>query len=221
VVAWLHNALHLANRRILDEAAAQPARKGMATTAVVAVIWDDQLYTAWVGDSRCYVYQNRTLTRITCDHSEAQQLIDAGVLTQEEAKDLPCAHCITRCLGHTSTIEIDTQVLPPSSDALVMLTTDGLTDVMSDSHLAVILRRGCDSTLPLSGLADCLTASALKAGTQDNASVLLCRNTPAQRLPATTGLTQTGAYPVRRARMLQQLNKERCNVRPSQFLLFD
>ena len=209
VLTALAGALETANHTIVQQSAQQPALRGMATTAVVGVIIDSDLYVGWLGDSRCYRFSGETLEQITTDHSEVQLLVDAGVLTPEQAKDHPLAHTINRYLGQSDNFEPATQVCHLSPEDTILLCTDGLTDVVGDHEIAAYLHACNNGEIPFEKLPDRLVRHALNAQTQDNVTVLCCQYQP-ETIPGhqSLDLTMTGAYPVALARVLQRHGKE-------------
>jgi protein phosphatase len=172
----LREALSRANDSILQQIRANPSLAGMATTAVCALMVEDLLTVAWAGDSRCYVHSGGELRRLTRDHSEVQELLEAGILHHEDAKDHPLAHVITRYLGQPDGpgSEETTYALAPGD--IVMLCTDGLTDAVDDEEIAGLIRACNRGVFPFEQLARLLVAEALKAGTLDNVTVLCCRH---------------------------------------------
>ena len=77
----LRNSINLANQNIYEAAFYNDELKGMGTTAVVALVVDDMLYTANVGDSRLYVHSGRKFTQITTDHSYVESLVSKGIIS--------------------------------------------------------------------------------------------------------------------------------------------
>ena len=205
VLATLIGALETANHTILQQGAQRPTLRGMATTAVVGVIIDIDLYVAWLGDSRCYRFSDETLEQITTDHSEVQLLVDAGVLKPEQAKDHPLAHVINRFLGQSDSFEPATQVCHLAPEDTILLCTDGLTDVVCDNEIAAHLQACKNGEIPFEELPDALVRQALNAQTRDNVTVLCCQYRP-EPIPGhqSLDLTMTGAYPVALARVLQR-----------------
>ena len=89
-VADFVHQIETANWRILAAAGQDPAKNGMATTVtgVALVTVGGSLHWAVLnlGDSRVYRYLNAALAQVTVDHSEVQELVDAGFLTDAEAR---------------------------------------------------------------------------------------------------------------------------------------
>lgn len=209
----IHNVLvkafELANQTILQKILEQPVLKGMATTAVVAIILGEFLYVAWVGDSRCYHYHDGAIRQITTDHSEVQPLIDAGLISCEQAKHHPLAHTINRFLGQRDSFKPDTARHQLSAGDIILLCSDGLTDVVTDAEIASRMHACRNGEITFETLPQMLVQQALDAQTHDNATVLCCeylpRATPESQL---LGLTMTGAYPVIVAQALRRHVKE-------------
>ncbi|MDI6451601.1 PP2C family protein-serine/threonine phosphatase [Anaerobaca lacustris] len=188
----LAHAMTAANRAVLGQAAADPHLKHMATTAVCVLAVGDTLHVAWVGDSRAYLYTQGELRRLTRDHTETQRLIDAGCLDPARALWHPRAHRITRCVGQTEGFQPDLTTHRLSPGDIVLLATDGLTDVLGDHKIGQILHMTADDRLSMDEAARQLVKAALLACTSDNTSVLLF-----EPIPVAPGLerTRTGAFP--------------------------
>ena len=108
---FMKKAIVDADKRIKEEAKNNDGHKGMGTTIVVAWLISDQLYVAWCGDSRAYIYNRLNgLKQITKDHSYVQTLVDKGKLKPEEAFDFPDSNIITRkiiVLNRNSDLVVD------------------------------------------------------------------------------------------------------------------
>ncbi len=132
----LESAIVCANGDIFDRAHKEPELKGMGTTAVVVVCIDGNAVIAHVGDSRCYHITGETITQVTKDHSLVQEMLDAGVITPEEAVNHPRKNIITRALGGSyDDVEVDFEDIFLSSGDLLLLCSDGLTNHVPDDAL--------------------------------------------------------------------------------------
>jgi len=189
----LTSACRLANKAILKKAAANKQLKGMSTTVVCFLAMDNQLCVAWAGDSRCYLYSENQLQCLTRDHSEAQDLVDAGILEPEEAEFVPCSHTINRYLGNPDYTDVETRITPLKKNDVLLLATDGLTDVVSDDLLSAYLHRWRIHGDPLQELSAELVQEAIQRGTRDNTTVLCARNA-AKRAAIDTSQTSVNAY---------------------------
>lgn len=121
------------------ETVARTALMGTTLTAVLLV--DTTAYVANVGDSRTYLYTpQRGLTRITRDHSIVAALLAQNVITEEEVYHHPQRNQITRCLGHTVSIDVDTFIVDLPRNAILLLCSDGLWEMTRDQRIAAILQ---------------------------------------------------------------------------------
>ena len=103
-----------ANQKIFDKVSEDSSCEGMGTTLVVAVIYKDDMIMANVGDSRGYLLHNDEFRRITRDHSVVEELVNANLITEEEARVHPRRNQITRAMGAEEIIIVDI-LLPFSS----------------------------------------------------------------------------------------------------------
>jgi PPM family protein phosphatase len=167
-------AVREANRRILDSARRDDKRAGMGTT-VVAVRFsgtqeDPQAEVAHVGDSRAYLLRGGQLRPITEDHSLVAELVRSGDLTRAQAAEHPQRNLITRALGADEDVKVDTMTLPVQEGDRFVLCSDGLSDMVSEDTLAVLLEEypGNPETT-----ATRLVDAALDGGGVDNITVVV------------------------------------------------
>ena len=143
------------------------------TTAVVAVLVDDDGVTKWLlanlGDSRIYRLTEGRLEQVSVDHSVVQELIDAGEITQDQAAIHPERHVITRALGSPEGIAPDFFLLPLDSVERLMLCSDGVTGMIDDQEIEGILETVPDPR----DAADRLVRAAVAAGGRDNATAIV------------------------------------------------
>ncbi len=162
-----------ANTRILDAVRSHPEQKGMGTTAtglvLVAAGGSDHWVVFNVGDSRVYRWIDGTLTQMTVDHSEVQELVDAGVITDAEARVHPARNVVTRSLGTDYAYQPDTWVLPPYAGERFVICSDGLTNEVSDERLGEILQENPDPQ----AASEELVRAAVEAGGRDNVTVVV------------------------------------------------
>ncbi|MDJ0609759.1 MAG: protein phosphatase 2C domain-containing protein [Kiloniellales bacterium] len=158
--AGLDEAIAAANRAILAAARAGEGRAGMGTTVVAARVTESDYQIAWVGDSRAYLWSDG-LRRLSHDHSQVQELIDAEFVTEEQARHHPLRSVITRALGGhdggAAAPQLVSGTLKPGESLL--LCSDGLTCEIEDKAIAAIL------AAELPGLTDSLSdGQAARAG---------------------------------------------------------
>jgi serine/threonine protein phosphatase PrpC len=176
VARFMEGALEDADRRIKTTSQKHAEGRGMGTTAVVAWILGRRLHVAWCGDSRAYLYGKVSgLRQVSRDHSYVQELVDQGLITQEETYTHPRRNIITRALSDTPR-EPRPESLPESLELhegdIVLLCTDGLNGLMRDDDMAQVISKHQSD---MKACADALIQAALKRGGGDNVTVVLCR----------------------------------------------
>jgi protein phosphatase len=143
--------------------------KGMGTTLEAAVIFQEHLIHAHVGDSRTYLARGGDLVQLTSDHSLVQELLDAGELTPEEAANHPNKNIITRSLGQGAPVEVDILVISLMAGDDVLMNSDGLTNMVSTDAIKEVLY--LDTTLEAKAAE--LIQMANDNGGTDNITVVL------------------------------------------------
>jgi PPM family protein phosphatase len=160
-----------ANAEIFALSEADARRAGMGTTLTAAYVGTREVFIAHVGDSRAYRWRDVELARITEDHSLVEELLRQGRLTVEEAEEHPQRSIITRALGPEPSVAVDTWNYPLRPGDVVMLCSDGLTDMLPEQQV----RDALFETSSLDEAADRLIADANAAGGRDNITVVLFR----------------------------------------------
>jgi serine/threonine protein phosphatase PrpC len=134
-----------------------------------ALIVEGRTYTClWAGDSRCYLVRAGTLKQLSQDHTEVQELLDSGAITQQEAKTWPRRNVITRAVGVDRDLELDAVSGEIEYDDCFILCSDGLTGHVSDAE---ILARSRKAT-PEAACTELLNL-ALERGGKDNISIIV------------------------------------------------
>lgn len=168
-VAAIRQALKEANRLLLKEAQADDSKAGMGTTVVAATLLDKTLYAANVGDSRLYVLNQDAITQITRDHSLIEEMIRLGEMDKAEAKDHPDKNIITRAVGVATELAIDFFEIEISNGDMILLCTDGLTNMVEDEDI----RRIVLSQRDIVERTEKLIETANQNGGRDNITVVL------------------------------------------------
>lgn len=165
-------AVATANEQILEHAASHPESFGLGTTlagvAEVSVGGACHWAIFNVGDSRVYRLDQGHLSRATIDHSEVEELIMAGQLTEVQARSHPLRNVITRSVGSNPAPQVDVWVLPQSAGERFLICSDGLTTELSDLAIRALLSGGV-----VAEIAHELVEGALAAGGRDNVSVIV------------------------------------------------
>ncbi|OGH57298.1 MAG: hypothetical protein A3G34_04495 [Candidatus Lindowbacteria bacterium RIFCSPLOWO2_12_FULL_62_27] len=157
--------------RILREAGRRGMPDGIATTVVVAVLSGQTLHVAHAGDSRGYVFGKEGLRPVTLDHSVVMDLMRQKKITPEEARRHRLRHVITRTVGKSDGVEPESSTAKVSPSDVVMLCTDGLTDMLDDRAIEQVLRK----TPLVSDQVRELIQETLQAGGRDNTTIALAR----------------------------------------------
>ncbi|EMY34335.1 protein serine/threonine phosphatase [Arthrobacter crystallopoietes BAB-32] len=166
--AQMQQLLVDADRRIRIAAA---SRAG--TTVTGAALVEERNMPYWlvfnVGDSRTYRLNQGKLEQVSIDHSEVQELLEAGRITAQEALVHPRRHVVTRALGTGDDAEPDFWMLPVEPGDRLLICSDGLTSEVSDAHIYSILT----STPRPQDAVQALIQAALRSGGRDNITVLV------------------------------------------------
>lgn len=165
----LEAAVENANAAVLGASLSHSEYAGMGTTLVVAIFVEGRMILGHIGDSRAYLLRADALQQITRDHSWLQEQLDAGLMTPHQAALSGNRNLVTRALGVGSQAIMDVNEFQIAGQDLVLLCSDGLTDMISDADIAEILRTAC----PLPEKAQRLIDAANAQGGRDNVSVLL------------------------------------------------
>jgi PPM family protein phosphatase len=169
----LVEALALANRRILESVARHPERTGMGTTAtglaVVTAGGSDHWAVFNVGDSRVYRFMDDQLRLVTVDHSEVRELVDAGLITEDEAARHPLRNVVTRSLGSEPAPTPDIWVFPPHPGERFVVCSDGLSGELPLERIHQLVAEHDDPQ----ECAEALVSAAVDAGGRDNVSVVV------------------------------------------------
>ena len=166
-----------ANRKVFEMSRDNAALGTMGTTLVACVgmarAGDDpeRWLFVHIGDSRAYLLRNAVLERVTRDHSVVQEMLDHGLLSESEALRAPNRHIITRAIGLEAQVLADVIELPREQGDLILLCSDGLSDMVTEPDIAAILLETDSPAVA----ADQLIAAANRAGGNDNISVVLIR----------------------------------------------
>ena len=158
-----------ANTEILNTVVERPRLAGMGTTLTLGQLDPDGRVTlGHVGDSRAYLLRGGDLLRLTVDHTFVQQEVDAGRLTEEEARVHPHRAHLTRALGFEFNVEVDVVETALVIGDRLLVCSDGVTEMLSDDRIAAILGVGAPSDAVWG-----LIEAANHAGGRDNVSAVV------------------------------------------------
>ena len=135
----LRGSIRTANQAIYERTLAEADKRGMGTTTTALVLTSNRYLIGQVGDSRAYLLRSGSLTQVTKDHSYVQEQVDAGLLTQEQARTHPYSNVITRCVGANEDVVPDVYFGNLQQGDVLLLASDGLTGMLEDDQLGRIL----------------------------------------------------------------------------------
>lgn len=143
---------------------------GMGTTLVAAVIRKNGSgYVLNVGDSRAYQLHRRVLKQISRDHSLVEELVEAGIITAEQARHHPQKNVITRALGSEQEVTADTFEVNLGPGDCLLLCSDGLSNIVPEDEITAVLN---DSSTAEAACRD-LMELALSRGAPDNVTIIV------------------------------------------------
>lgn len=139
----------------------------MGATLAALLVFEDQFVAIWSGDSRIYRLTPRGLVQVTRDHTEVQDLLDKGVITEEQAATWPRKNVITRAIGVYDMPRLDRHYGRIAAGEMFLMCSDGLTAHVTDPEIGAALRRGSSETI-----CQGLLATTLDRGASDNVTIL-------------------------------------------------
>lgn len=179
----IYDAITQANKKVHDSSLANAQYRGMGTTVVVTMFYDNRFTVAHVGDSRLYRLRDGELEQITRDHSLMQELIDREFYTIEQARSSFNKNLVTRAIGIEASVQIDVQEDIAMLDDIYLLCSDGVTDMIEDDLIQTVIINNCND---LEKAATEIIRLANEAGGKDNISALLIK--PVKPFAAQNGL---------------------------------
>ena len=160
-----------ANLQVYDRATRDVACSGMGTTLVAAVITPDDTVIVNIGDSRCYWLAEGQLQQVTRDHSLVQEMVDQGIIEQDQARSHPRKNVITRAVGLERRIRSDVFRIDLRVGDILLLCSDGLSNQVTDREIAGVLLTETD----VKRAGEKLMSMAMERGAPDNVTVLLAQ----------------------------------------------
>jgi len=169
LLADLQRLVEEANNTVYTAGRA-PDKYGMGTTCTLVGLKDNVAYYCHVGDSRLYVFREGLLKQVTKDHSWVEEAVDMGLLTREEAHAHPRRNIITRAIGLTPDVEVDSGRVRLSANDLVLVCSDGLNSMLSDDEISLILSKSS-----VGSVCHDLVSEANRKGGEDNTTVVIAQ----------------------------------------------
>ena len=170
-IAMIETAIKETNDILRSKAQEQSELEGMGTTFVAATIFDKVMYVANIGDSRLYVI-GKEIKQITEDHSLVEAMVKTGELDRDEARVHPNKNIITRALGTSVTVEPDFFEVYLEDGDIVLMCSDGLTNMLEDGTIDKIVRENSEQ---LEKAAETLVNCANQNGGKDNIAIIIIK----------------------------------------------
>jgi serine/threonine protein phosphatase PrpC len=170
----VREAIAIANNEIYRRAAASAELAGMGCVVTLAIVADGRLTVGHVGDTRLYKVRPEGMRKVTRDHSPVGEREDAGELPEPEAMRHPRRHEVFRDVGTVYRDKdeqefVDVIEEPLEADAAILLSSDGLSDMLPGATIAHIVRQHAGAP---ERVVEALVAAANDAGGRDNITVV-------------------------------------------------
>jgi len=160
-----------ANLQLTQQAALYDSQRVPGSTVVVLIINGNRGAVVWAGDSRIYRRRDNKVTQITRDHSHVQDLVEQGVILESEAESHPMANVITRAVGISEPLELDSMWLDVRTDDQFLLCSDGLSRLVTNDELESMMGNRDSEEVTQS-----LLHTALVRGARDNVTLICVKN---------------------------------------------
>lgn len=186
---YLEQVIKQADKDIKSEARKERSREGMGSTIIMAWLFEDELTISWCGDSRAYIFNEKSGIRlISQDHSYVQELVNKGILTYDQTFDHPQNNIITRSLGDPiKDVRPESKTLKIGKGDIILLCSDGLSGVLRDRKTYdvngnILPEENIEDIIKAhtSSMKECreaLWTAAEKCGWYDNVTAILCQIT--------------------------------------------
>jgi serine/threonine protein phosphatase PrpC len=172
VLKEFQEALRQADALLFEEAAQHPEFEGMGTTVTLGFVTGRRLFVVHAGDCRCYLYRSSQLRQLTSDHTLAGEMARRGMIKPEEVCHHHWRHVVTNVLGGKEAgVTADVQQATLEEDDVILLCSDGLTEMLNDERIAAVLASEAEPEAACKRL----IAEANDHGGSDNITAIVAR----------------------------------------------
>ena len=140
LLSLVKSSTQYANMVVYEKSKENEELKNMGTTLDVCLIYENKAFISHIGDSRIYRIRKEFMRKLTKDHSYVQQLVDEGKITKEESINHPKKNMLIKALGCTEFIEPDSMIKGFIKGDIILMCTDGLTNMVSEQEIFNILK---------------------------------------------------------------------------------
>lgn len=166
----IKSSMEYANMIVYEKSQENKELQGMGTTLEICLVYGNRVYIGHIGDSRVYRIRKDIIRKLTKDHSYVEKLVEDGTITREEAENHPKKNMLMKALGCTVFIEPDVTVKGFLKDDILLMSSDGLTNMIKNQEIYDIVRKDVDKAV------DNLVNRANDLGGYDNITVVIIYN---------------------------------------------
>ena len=167
IIQLVGSAMEYANMVVYEKSKESKELEGMGTTLEICLIYNNKAFIGHVGDSRVYRIRKKIMQRLTTDHSYVQGLVKDGKITKEEAQTHPKKNMLVKAVGCNSLVEPDVMCKGFLKDDIILMCSDGLTNMLKDEEVYKILLENPEN--PVAALIN----SANREGGIDNITTII------------------------------------------------
>lgn len=171
ILKLLSDAIEYANFVVYEKSKENPEISDMGTTLDICLIYNNKVFIGHIGDSRVYRIRKNIIRKLTNDHSYVAQLVKEGKITKEEAYNHPRKNMLLKAIGCNSLVEPDVMYKGFIKDDILLMCSDGLTNMLKDEEIYQILLENPDKPV------ENLIKKANDAGGTDNITAIIIDNT--------------------------------------------
>ena len=170
IIQLVASSMEYANMVVYEKSKENKDLEGMGTTLDICLIYNNKVYIGHIGDSRIYRIRKEFTRKLTQDHSYVQKLVKDGTITQEEAEHHPRKNMLMKALGCNAFIEPDVAVKGFLKDDILIMCTDGLTNMVRPEELYKLAKENIEFAPKK------LVEMANSNGGYDNITVMVIKN---------------------------------------------
>ena len=170
ILALVKSAMEYANLVVFEKSREDAELHDMGTTLDICLILNNRVFIGHIGDSRVYRIRKNIIRKLTSDHSYVEKLLKEGTITKEEAYNHPKKNMLMKALGCSGSIEPDIMCKGFLKDDILLMCSDGLTNMLKDNEIYDILLRNPVNPEKV------LVNEANKKGGLDNITVIIVDN---------------------------------------------
>jgi PPM family protein phosphatase len=163
--------MHISHKKAHELISENSSLMGMGTVATICILENDSLYISQIGDTRLYIYRDKTLIQITEDQNFVTELVKIGIITEEQALIHPQRNAVTQAVGSVEPILPVDYFEKIKKNDLILICSDGLNSMLTDLEIQLVLETNSSLKEKVKGLID----QANEAGGHDNITIVLAR----------------------------------------------